>query len=941
MEDKKQKRNITVNVNLKRIKEVILTKTITNTLPFNYFKIKKVSEKQKDNKELHQSIAHSNLVNIYKDISPCDISSVDYTNGGTNNNKLEPLCNLFCDNMVFYYYFPDNNKYEGREKLEIAKEYLAQHTLKIKRLLAEQDIHVSKPDIKPLGITDKIKNYPQKEGQLIQRIKVALADVEIKKIVSIITSKEKIKNLEEQGIYLSDVDFTRDFMGVINKKKLKDYLLELDNFTMEGDYGEREYTVLDNGKYVSNNCLTFIGKGEYGTIRFKLYNKFVQSMESPSVREKIGNHISDWCNNPQKILNNSIKQSLETGLLRLEITYYFSEKVPTENYFKHNFNFLESIIPENQIYYNPISAQWRLLLDKVGCNILLWDTTNNCAFLGYYYNKLTSKVNGCFISNPTTNSISNVIKLYTFNTPIAFITLNYNYENLCVNLNSRMFTKHLLPTSNKKLLQELTTYLTTGAQNLKAAIKQDDFVDPSDRGIVNQLVNFQYGSKGELKRKTDGINIDLEELESTIIFPKISKQTTKTINTIEEVNTEEVSKLNNEREEKRKELKEKLKADKEIITKYNDILDIFKDTRYASFKNLVDMENGSVLTVKAIKFVNLKLEKGDVATVNLLVKMNEEEDDVIVKGNTFVNNYCRNNVDKWCLIADNIFAVLDSYCFKIKKIGNNLYNKHPYAKVEIEENSDIIKEIGKTKDFIKLKKEKLNLEFTEKNINPTECIKIEDLINDGVYNVGDILELHNYWHYRRNYLLKISKNGKFKYVVANTFLKEIVQDVFSSCYKEKISVVIGNKAQNSSSKRSEYVFLRSEEDKRYKVEDTIEEDRKKHNGIVIEEHKKAYGEIKEYTYFDTLKDATLKEEINKTKPIREIIKENTTFKPIACIKVFGKYIKKPLLKINISGEDFWIKCDTKLGNQIWNSITQDSFVAYNYNYVNNAISRIV
>ena len=50
---------------------------------------------------------------------------------------------------------------------------------------------------------------------------------------------------------------------------------------------------MDNDKQVGKNCLTFIHNKKCGKIRFKLYNKFIQSIESPSVRGKIGSYIKD------------------------------------------------------------------------------------------------------------------------------------------------------------------------------------------------------------------------------------------------------------------------------------------------------------------------------------------------------------------------------------------------------------------------------------------------------------------------------------------------------------------------------------------------------------------------------------------------------------------------------------------------------------------------
>ena len=114
---------------------------------------------------------------------------------------------------------------------------------------------------------------------------------------------------------------------------------------------------MENDKLVGKNCLTFIHNTEHGTVRYKFYNKFIQSIESPSVRGKIGSHIAHWLYNPDEQLRNSINDSLDTGLLRLEITFYINNNLDTEEYIHSHLNYLTELFPPELIYYNPINTQ--------------------------------------------------------------------------------------------------------------------------------------------------------------------------------------------------------------------------------------------------------------------------------------------------------------------------------------------------------------------------------------------------------------------------------------------------------------------------------------------------------------------------------------------------------------------------------------------------------
>ena len=67
---------------------------------------------------------------------------------------------------------------------------------------------------------------------------------------------------------------------------------------MQQSYDLATHTILDNDFKISRNCLTFIKDTNNGDIRYNFYKKFVQSLESPSVKDIVGSHIGDYISNP-------------------------------------------------------------------------------------------------------------------------------------------------------------------------------------------------------------------------------------------------------------------------------------------------------------------------------------------------------------------------------------------------------------------------------------------------------------------------------------------------------------------------------------------------------------------------------------------------------------------------------------------------------------------
>jgi hypothetical protein len=253
--------------------------------------------------------------------------------------------------------------------------------------------------------------------------------------------KELLEYFAEEGIYIHDIDFTRDYKGLFNKQELIQHMEQELGFVMAGtiigtlseDFEEREATIMDNNKMVGRNCLTFLRNTENGTVRYKVYNKFVQSAESPSVRGTVGNYLANWCNNPEKELAFPIPKSLNTGLLRLEITFYRQDlnDIPlTRDFIEESTDYLKSCIPPNLLYYNPIQTQWDVLLDKFHNNICLVDLDKKFGLLSLYINKLTGKTNSFYIKDVSSNKLSNFLKLYTFNVPIVVVLLKKDKETI-------------------------------------------------------------------------------------------------------------------------------------------------------------------------------------------------------------------------------------------------------------------------------------------------------------------------------------------------------------------------------------------------------------------------------------------------------------------------------------------------------------------------------
>ncbi|KAI9475867.1 MAG: hypothetical protein EXX96DRAFT_280715 [Benjaminiella poitrasii] len=131
---------------------------------------------------------------------------------------------------------------------------------------------------KDMGLADFMAGYIA--------IKVSFENVLLDTLLSIL--KKVTRLLKEEFVVLHDLDVGIDLARISNRTTILRYLL---------DNGLREDMIVDDRHSVGDNCIswrsyTFMKKHEKVPIRIKLYNKFIQMLESAQVRCSIGSQLS-------------------------------------------------------------------------------------------------------------------------------------------------------------------------------------------------------------------------------------------------------------------------------------------------------------------------------------------------------------------------------------------------------------------------------------------------------------------------------------------------------------------------------------------------------------------------------------------------------------------------------------------------------------------------
>ena len=596
-------------------------------------------------------------------------------------------------------------------------------------------------------------------------LKVDLDQFQSDTVIEILSNTENLKFLNENNIFINDIDFTQDFSGLINKEEVIDYLIRNCDFRLQGSYNLATHTILDNDYKISRNCLTFMKHTNNGDIRYKFYKKFVQSLESPSVKDLVGSHIGDYISNPNKNPKNAIIKAKDTGLLRLEITFYrhTTNQPLTKDFINTHMNYLKELLPNELIYHNSISDQFNLVCNNIGHNICIYNTNYNTALISLFHTSLTGKANGFFLKNVNVTNLSNALRYYTSNKPIILLLTNFDFENNEISIQQDSYLR---------IGQELRTYISNG-NSCNCAIFKDNI--PENVGIYpNNTFNFILPNKA-ISLSSNKNNIKFKKLEIDINFinyPKASLRNIKKLNkehyTIEKFKQEAEQKLINIKNEETK--MQQIRDEHKRLEINRDILSNVLKNQISYTINLTELENNTLIYVYALKQINTRYGLNYTIIGSLSDELNKNTKLFQFWSNSYINSQIKfdkfNKIEFGDILAYGsisaypMLTIIKKYNFTSK--SNNLSAHIQIYGINYDNQGDEIENIQAI----------IKLEIILANINTKSCKeKIDEIVN-----TNDIVHIIGYRSLNKSLMIKLRINNVTDdyYVIARYFLKEIV-----------------------------------------------------------------------------------------------------------------------------------------------------------------------
>lgn len=360
-----------------------------------------------------------------------DVYGIDYTNGDPSKGW-DDASTLFCDNVVFWCLIhwitgikpkADIGSYISLIR-GLFSEFLEAVQFKVSYLTYGQckgdNIFSSLMENKKAKELDRKSIKP---GYI--SIKVSFENVLVSNLLPIL--KSLTTKLAGSFVVMHDIDIGVDLARISNRAIITDYLLSI---------GIEKESIVNDRHSVGDNCISWYGstliKNTEVSLRAKLYNKFVQMLESSDIRSKLGSKLSYLVANTDLNLAEKIQRYKKVGMTRLEITLYCS-KVYKEKYYQGLIDAYLSLVSDCRTYKVSYRKQWKQNVKRITQMIVVYVPATNTFTYCHWWNSLTGRFQGLQKPNVRPAEVKVLMANLAFNDrPIHYLEVEVNGKDYSI-----------------------------------------------------------------------------------------------------------------------------------------------------------------------------------------------------------------------------------------------------------------------------------------------------------------------------------------------------------------------------------------------------------------------------------------------------------------------------------------------------------------------------
>lgn len=331
-------------------------------------------------------------------------------------------------------------------------------------------------------------------------IKVTLHELEA---ITLISNLQAILDeLQVDYIVVHDMDIATDCRHVTSRPILQQFL--------QDKFGENLDIANDLHK-VGNHCLSWFGVTEKDQkVRCKVYNKLVQMLESAEVKMSLGSRMENFVMDVDVDLHKRLRKAKNTGLTRLELTFY-GQEIYKFSYYKGVLDAIKEEIQECPTFRVKHEAYWKYMVGNISSMVGIHVTMAEESAFAYCHwrNSVTGKKYGSYRQGVERDEAMTLLANYSFNDrPIYFLEVEMD-EMDDKKIKDITVTKYKRPDG----CTEIT--LVAGAhKGMYPYIYDDDVLQFEDMGIVEaDNIKIQWPETRIRKGAPPIVNIQLDNMD--------------------------------------------------------------------------------------------------------------------------------------------------------------------------------------------------------------------------------------------------------------------------------------------------------------------------------------------------------------------------------------------------------------------------------------------
>lgn len=310
----------------------------------------------------------------------------------------------FCDSLVLWCLVGESGDADKGKCIGAIKDafQVLNLTYKDVKVLGQGAIWDDNKDLPQTGIKAFKREHPGEAPRYLS-VKVTLRDLPFVDVLSLLPSI--LDNLKESHIYLHDMDIASDCHYVTTRRILQDYLKSIDP----------DVDIKDDRRKVGDHCLSWYSATHKDqTIRCKVYNKFVQLLESAEVRLSLGSRMEDLVAHPDKAFTSRLLDAKDKGLSRLELSFY-GYKIYKYKYYVQVMDATRSLLKDCQTYKVPYESYWKSMVSKIPAMVVVYIPKRHVFAYCHWWNSVTGKMYGSHRGKVKSQEVMTLVANYGFN----------------------------------------------------------------------------------------------------------------------------------------------------------------------------------------------------------------------------------------------------------------------------------------------------------------------------------------------------------------------------------------------------------------------------------------------------------------------------------------------------------------------------------------------